>query len=97
MGFIAKAFLAMVSITFALLATAPLAVAGTVEAEPAKFFTFFDELPAWLVAITTVVTAATAITALTPTKTDDKILNIILGILNVLAGNILKNKNADGK
>lgn len=52
-------------------------------------------LPQWLVAITAVVTAATAVTALTPTKADDKIVNGILKMLNVLAGNFGKNKNAD--
>lgn len=51
--------------------------------------------PVWLTAITGVVTAATAITALTPTKTDDKVLNTILKVLNILAGNVGKNKNAD--
>ncbi len=54
-------------------------------------------LPVWLVAITTVVTAATAITAITPTKTDDKIINGILKVLNFLAGNFGKNKNADAE
>lgn len=56
---------------------------------------YFEDLPTWLVAITTVVTASTAITALTPTKTDDKIVNGILRVLNFLAGNVGKNKNAD--
>ena len=50
---------------------------------------------AWLAAVTTVVTAATAITAITPTKTDDTIVNGILKVLNFLAGNFGKNKNAD--
>jgi len=56
---------------------------------------FFSELPVWLVAITSLVTAATGITALTPTKADDAIINKILGVLNFLAGNFGKNKNAD--
>lgn len=59
------------------------------------FMQFIDALPAWLVAITTVVTAATAITALTPTKADDRILSAVLRVLNVLAGNVGRNRNAD--
>ena len=45
--------------------------------------------------VVALVAAATAITALTPSKTDDKIVNIILKVLNFVAGNVLKNKNAD--
>lgn len=60
------------------------------------FFSFFDALPAWLNALTAVVTAATAITALTPTKVDDKYAAMVLKVLNTIAGNVLKNKNADG-
>ncbi len=56
---------------------------------------FFQDFPVWITAILSVVTAATAITAITPTKTDDKIINILLTILNLLAGNVGKNKNAD--
>ena len=56
---------------------------------------FFDAFPAWLTAITAVVTAATAVTALTPTKVDDEYISIALRVLNVLAGNVNKNKNAD--
>jgi hypothetical protein len=54
-----------------------------------------EAAPVWLTAITGVVTAATALTALTPSKSDDKVLDKILKILNLLAGNIGKNKNAD--
>lgn len=53
------------------------------------------ELGDWIAAITAVVTAATAVTALTPTKVDNQVLNVVLRILNVLAGNIMKNRNED--
>lgn len=49
----------------------------------------------YIVAIAGTVAAASAITALTPTKTDDKILDFVLKILNWLALNVGKNKNAD--
>lgn len=57
----------------------------------------FDAMPAWIAAFTAVVTAATAITMLTPTKTDDEWINRILRVLNVLAGNVGMNRNADDK
>ena len=56
---------------------------------------FFNSGPAWIAAVTGIVTACTAITALTHTKSDDKIINFVLKILNLLSGNIGKNKNAD--
>ena len=56
---------------------------------------FFDALPAWINAFTALVTAATAITALTPSKVDDKYTSMALKVLNTIAGNVLKNKNAD--
>lgn len=58
-------------------------------------FALIDAMPTWVHAITGVVTAATAITALTPTKADDQIIGMILKVLNLLAGNVAKNKNAD--
>lgn len=61
----------------------------------ASIMTYIDQLPPYVAAVTATVTAATAITALTPTKTDDKYINMLLSALNFLAGNILKNKNAD--
>ena len=54
-----------------------------------------EAAPVWLTAITGVVTAATAVTALTPSKSDDKVIGKILWVLNLLAGNVGKNKNAD--
>ena len=57
----------------------------------------FDAIPAWIAAVTAVVTAATAITALTPTRSDDVWIDRILRVLNVLAGNVGMNRNADDK
>ena len=57
---------------------------------------YFDSLPAWLNAVTGLVTAATAITILTPTKSDDKAVDLILRVLNTAAGNVGRNTNADG-
>jgi len=51
--------------------------------------------PSYVHAIFGIVSAATALTALTPSKVDDKIVNWILIALNVLAGNVMKNRNKD--
>lgn len=60
-----------------------------------NFFAFFDAFPAWLTAITSLVTAATALTALTPTQADDKAVALVLKVLNTIAGNFGRNRNAD--
>jgi len=49
----------------------------------------------YILPVTAVISAATAITAVTPTTVDNKIINFILGILNFVSGNFLKNKNKD--
>lgn len=53
------------------------------------------EFQTYLAAITGLVTAASVVTALTPTESDNKVVNVILRVLNVLALNVGKNKNAD--
>lgn len=45
--------------------------------------------------VTGILSVATVITAMTKTKWDNKIVNILSKILNMLAGNVGKNKNAD--
>lgn len=58
---------------------------------------YADELPAWLNAITALVVALSGITALTPTKSDNKAVDVLLKLVNFLALNIGKNKNADAE
>ncbi len=58
---------------------------------------FLDVLPAWVDALLGLSVAATAITALTRTNQDNRVLDIISRVLNVLAGNIGKNRNADDR
>lgn len=55
----------------------------------------WEQLPAWVNAITGLIVAANGITMLTPTKTDNKIIDGILKVLNIISLNIGKNKNAD--
>ena len=63
----------------------------------AKLIAFFtsDQIQVWIAALTGLVTAATAITAITPTQVDNKVMNVLLKILNFAAGNVFRNKNAD--
>jgi len=51
--------------------------------------------PTWLTAIISLISGATALTALTPTKVDNKVLGGTLKVLNLVAGNVLKNRNKD--
>ena len=43
------------------------------------------------------VLTATLVTSLTPTKADDARLDRVLGFLNILAGNVGHNRNADDR
>jgi len=55
----------------------------------------FTNLPVWISMALTLVGAVSAITAVTPTKSDDAIVDAVLRVLNILSLNIGKNKNAD--
>ena len=55
------------------------------------------EFGAWLQAVTLTVSGCAAIAALTPTQVDNKIFNLALRVLNVIALNVGKAKNADDK
>lgn len=54
-----------------------------------------DHIPGIVAVIATIVTACATIASVTPTKVDDAILSGILRIINVLALNVGKAKNAD--
>ena len=58
---------------------------------------FFTNFQSWLVAATTIVTTLSAVTALTPTRSDDKVINSILTVLNILSLNVGANRNADAE
>ena len=55
------------------------------------------EFAAWIDALTKFVAGATAITIITPTKVDNVIVDTVLKVLNVAAGNFGFNKNSDDK
>lgn len=44
-----------------------------------------------------VVALATLVTAVTPSQSDNLVLDNILRFLNLLAGNVLKNRNKDAR
>lgn len=49
----------------------------------------------WWPVVPTVVAVAAAIAAITPTETDNKIVNVVLKVVNWLGLNVFKAKNAD--
>ena len=55
----------------------------------------FTNLPVWISMALSLVGALSAITAVTPTRSDDKVTDNILRVLNILSLNIGKNQNAD--
>jgi len=55
----------------------------------------YDSVLYWLHAASLICLAATVFTALTPSTHDDAVVNTILKIINMLAGNVLRNRNAD--
>lgn len=56
-----------------------------------------DNLEQWFAIAGQICLVATMITAATNTTSANKYINIVLKIVNALAGNIGKNKNADDK
>lgn len=56
-----------------------------------------DNLEQWFAIAGQICLVATMITAATNTTSANKYINIVLKIVNALAGNVGKNKNADDK
>ena len=54
-----------------------------------------ENLQGWLEIVAQVCLVATMITAATKTTSANKYIDIVLKIVNALAGNVGKNKNAD--
>lgn len=48
-------------------------------------------------ALTILVTLATVITALTPTRWDNRMMDKVFHLLNLIAGNVGLNRNADDR
>lgn len=56
-----------------------------------------DMIPGWFAALTTLMVAIKAITTVTPTQADNRILAALLRLLNVVALNVGKARNADDR
>jgi len=52
-------------------------------------------LAKWWPAITAIIAACAAVAAITPSRSDDRIIQIIIDIVNKLGLNVGKAKNAD--
>jgi len=61
----------------------------------AKYMGLIDLLPEWVAALTATFMGLKAVTMITPTTHDNTVVNFVLKVLNFLALNILKDKNAD--
>lgn len=69
--------------------------AGGLEDAVNSVDVFLDSMPVLMQSFAVVVSSFTVVTAITPTKADNKVLNLLLRVANILAGNVGKNKNAD--
>lgn len=54
-----------------------------------------DNLYEYFDIVSAVVTLATAVTVVTPTRSDNKVVDFISQLINFLAGNFGRNRNAD--
>jgi len=54
-----------------------------------------DLIPQWLQALTVLVTGANGVTMLTPSTADNRAVNWLMKLLNLLSMNIGKNRNKD--
>jgi len=61
--------------------------------EDTIFNTISDFITQWLPVVVSVVGTFSLIATQTPNKTDDKIVQVILDIINFLGGNVGKAKN----
>jgi len=51
----------------------------------------------WWPVLTATVAVAAAVAAVTPTKVDNKVVKVVLKVINFLGLNVLKAKNADDR
>lgn len=54
-----------------------------------------DNLYEYFDIVSAVVTLATAVTVITPTRSDNQVVDFISQLINFLAGNFGRNRNAD--